>query len=192
MEELNDYLWETLYVLKSLYDHGKGKELFDSYASQNIDGDDCYEMALEAIGQIFEDTRCYYNEELELETNVFFDPMITEFFRLCEQYETEDGIPPKNNQFRQDLYHAIDTGFYFSSYSYNYHVYSDTSKKNGCRIVLLFGCEFCNHYEAVDGLLDVYDAFEYQLQRLKEELGMVRKGEILTLPETRTEERKAA
>lgn len=192
MEELSDYLWEALYVLKSLYDHGKGKNLFDSYAAQNIDGDDWYEMAMEAVGQIFEDTRCYYNEEKEIEVNVFFDPMITEFFRLCAQYEATNGILPEGNQFRQDLYRSIRTGFAFNSYSYDFRVYDDPSKKNGCRIVLLFYCEFCNHYEAVDGLLDVYDSFEYYLQRLKAEMRLVRKGEILLLPEKSLEEKEAA
>lgn len=192
MEELSDYLWEALYILKSLYDHGKGEAILHYYAAHNIDGDDWYEMAMEAVGYIFLDTRGYYNEEKEIEVNVFFDPMITEFFRLCEQYETEDGIPPENNQYRQDLYRAIESGFCFNSYSYSYRVYTDTSRKNGCRIVLLLYCEFYNHYEVVNGLLDVYDAFEFQTQRLKEELGIVRKGEILTLPEKSSAEKEAA
>ena len=192
MDELCYYLWETLYVLKSLYDHGKGQNLLDYYASHNIDSDDFYEVAMEAIGHIFEDTRVYYNGEQEIETNVFFDPVITEFFLLCDQYETERGILPESSQFRQGLYRAIESAFCFNSFSYTYTVYTDTSKKNGCRIVLLFYCEFCNHYEAVDGLLDVYDAFVEQTRRLKEEMGLTRMGKILTLPEVRSETKEAA
>lgn len=79
-EELDYYMWETLYVLKELYDHGKGKALLDSYAPCEIDGDYCYEVARAAIGDVFEDTRDYYDEEQEIEINVFFDPIITEFF----------------------------------------------------------------------------------------------------------------
>lgn len=190
MEELGYYLWESLYILKELYDHGKGKDILDYYAPYKINGDYFYEMAVEVIGDVFEDTRCYYNEEQDLEVNVFFDPMITEFFQLCEQYEAEGGIPPENNPFRQNLYRAIESGFYFSSYSYGYHVYDDTSRKNGCRIVLLFYCEFCNHYEAAGGLLDVFDAFVYQTTCLKEALGMSKKGEIIPLP--RNDRKEAA
>lgn len=189
---MSDYLWETLYILKGLYDHEKGGDFLKYYAGLEIDGDYFYEMAMEAIGYVFEDTRLYYDEEKEIEVNVFFDPIITEFFRLCGQYEAENGIEPENNRFRQSLHRAIDIGFRFSSYSYNYHVYTDTSKKNGCRIVLLFDCEFINHYEAVVGLLEVYDAFVEQILRLKEELGMSKKGGIIPLPENNEESERAA
>ena len=192
MELFNDYLWEALYILKALYDHGKGEKLVNRYRDREVDGDDMYEIAMEAIGYVFADTRFYYDEEKEIDVNVFFDPMITEFFRLCEQYEAEDGVPPENDPYRQELYQAIDTGFSFNSYSYIYRVYTDTSKKNGCRIVLLFYCEFCTHYEVPGGLLDVYDAFEEQTLRLKRELGMVKPCEVLTMPALHTEEQEAA
>lgn len=188
MEELSYYLWETLYIMKGLYDHDKGKNILDYYAALKLDGDDFYELAMEAIGCVFEDTRCYYDEENQMEVNVFFDQIITEFFRLCEQYEAENGIPPEANRFRRSLDSAIRSGFHFGSYSYGYHVYNDTSRKNGCRIVLLFDCEFCNHYEAVGGLLDVYDAFVYQTSCLKDELGMSKKGEIIQLPQVTDKE----
>ena len=31
--DINDYLWETLYIMKALFDHGKGQSLLDSYAN---------------------------------------------------------------------------------------------------------------------------------------------------------------
>lgn len=188
IEELDYYLWETLYILKELYDHGKGKAILDDYAPYEITGDYCYEVAREAIEHTFEDTRNYYNEEEDLEINVFFDPIITEFFQLCEQYEAETGIPPETNRFRNAITHAIESGFCFDGYSYGYHVYNDTSRKNGCRIVLLFYCEFCSYYEVPGGLLDVYDAFEYQTSLLKAELGMSKTGKIILLSERERKE----
>jgi len=189
MGELNDYLWEALYILKGLYDHGKLEDLLRFYRDREIDGDDFYEMATEAIGHVFEDTRCYYNEEKEIETYVFFDPLITEFFRLCEQYEKENGMPPENNDFRQALYRSIRSEFQFNSYSYDFDVCDDTSRKNGCRIVLLLYCEFCTHYEVVDGLLEVYDSFAYYTRQLQEALGMAKRCEIISMPvESRNKE----
>lgn len=53
---------------------------------------------------------------------------------------------------------------------------------------MLFYCDFCSYYEVPGGLLDVYDAFEYQTSRLKEALGMSKKDEIITLPKSDKEE----
>ena len=182
MEDMCEYLWETLYVLKALFDHGKAGSMIRMYENREIDGDDLYEMAMEGIGCVFADTRCYYNEEEELDVFVFFDPIITEFFRLCEVFEAKNGIPPENDSFRQEVYRTINYSFSFNSYSYSYHLYTEPARKNGCRIVLLLYCEFCAHYEAVEGLLDIYDTIVEQTVRLKEVLGMVGKAELTAFP----------
>lgn len=192
MDELNDYVWEAVYILKELYDHGKGRELIESYKDEKLSEDDFYQMAMEAIGYVFADSRFYYNEDKELDVNVFFDPVITEFFQLCKQYEEAKGISEEGNRFRQELYKGLQSDFYFSSYSYDFRLYDDTTRKGGCRIVLLLYPEFGNHYEAVGGLLDVYDTFAYQTKRLKEEMGLTGKGEILTLQAPESTEKEAA
>lgn len=192
MDELNDYVWEAIYILKELYDHGKGQELIEIYKDEKLSEDDFYQMAMEAIGYVFADSRFYYNEDKEIDVNVFFDPVITEFFQLCKQYEEAKGIAEEGNRFRQELYKSLQSDFYFNDYSYDYHIYDDPAKKDGCRIVLLLYPEFNTHYETVGGLLDAYDTFVYQAKRLKEEMGLTRKGEILTLPATESTEKEAA
>ena len=192
MDVLTDYLWEALYVLKELYNHGKGETLFESYRGKAIDSDDFYELAMEAIGHVFADTRTYYNEEKEIETNVFYDPVITDFYRLCEQFETEHGLSSKDNPYRQSMDRAISSAMSFNSYSYNYEIHETTKKERGCHLVLMFDCEFCVHYEAVGGLLNVYDAYEYETKRLKRALGLEKPCQVLTMPSAATEEQEAA
>ena len=182
MDELNDYVWEAIYILKELYDHGKGQELIEIYQDEKLSEDDFYQMAMEAIGYVFADSRFYYNEDKEIDVNVFFDPVITEFFQLCKQYEEAKGIAEEGNRFRQELYKSLQSDLCFNDYSYDYH----------CRIVLLLYPEFGTHYEAVGGLLDAYDTFAYQAKRLKEEMGLTGKGEILTLPAAESTEKVAA
>ena len=192
MDELNDYVWEAIYILKELYDHGKGQELIETYQDEKLSEDDFYQMAMEAIGYVFADSRFYYNEDKEIDVNVFFDPVITEFFQLCKQYEEAKGIAEEGNRFRQELYKSLQSDLCFNDYSYDYHIYDDPAKKGGCRIVLLLYPEFGTHYEAVGGLLDAYDTFAYQAKRLKEEMGLTGKGEILTLPAAESTEKVAA
>ena len=175
MEELDEYLWETLYIVKSLYDHEKSRELLDAIKSDPLDSDDFYRLATETMGYVFADTREYYNEDQELEIWVFFDPMFQEFYSLCDRYERECSLPPEKNQYRLDMQHTLQYSLTFGNYDYGYRIYDDPNKK--CRIVLLLGCEFMCHYEVVPGLLDIAEAYQIQIGRLKEALGLCEKSD---------------
>ena len=185
--EIDDYLWETLYIMKALHDHGTGGELLAAYKDETMDADDYCNLAMDAIGHIFERTFLYYNEEKELEVWVFFDPIFQEFYSLCAQYERERHVMPENNPFRQDMEKSLEYDLYFNSYDYGYHIYDDAGKK--CRIVLMLGCEFQGYYEIVPGLLDIDEACRIQTQKLREELGLIPRREDAT---PAAEERKEA
>ena len=169
--DINDYLWETLYIMKALYDHGKGQNLLDSYANVVMDPDYYGDVIWDSIGYVFADTRHYYQEEKDLEVWVFFDPMIQEFYSLCARYEQERHVKQEENPYRKDMRRSLEYGLAYNDYDYSYQVYDDYKKK--CRIVLLLGCEFQCHYEVVPGLLDICEAYGIQTQKLKEELGLI-------------------
>ena len=171
--EIDTWLWEALYVIKALHDHGKHEEILKSYREQTLSGEDFYEITLDAISSVFEDTRVYYNEDKEIEVFVFFDPVITEFYRLAEQYERERGIREEDDLFRQEMKRSLVTGLYFNDFDYGYHLYDHPDKPHGCRLVLLFGCDFRAQYEVAPGLLDIYEAYCQHTQRLKKELGVI-------------------
>ena len=180
MIEVPEYIWEALYVMKALFDHGRGEKLLAEYRSVVVHSDEydiCLEILSEAVACVFADTRRYYNEDKELEVWVFFDPVFQEFYSLCEQYEQQRFVPPKDNPFRMDLDRSIEYGLSYCSYDYGYHIYDNPAKPNGCRIVLMLGCEFGDWYSISPGLLDIREAYHIQVKKLKEELGLLPNGE---------------
>ena len=171
MIEINSWLWEGIYTLKQLYDHGKTDGTLKDFKSHTLDSDDAGEIAMSALYDVFATTRDYWQERDETETYVFFDPVLDEFFRLCRAYEHVNHMAPKDNPFREDMYRAIQSGLLFDDYSYNYLVYDGSQRDGRCKIVLKLYPEFCHTYEVAGGLLEIYDALRDQTERLKKEPG---------------------
>lgn len=170
--EIDTCIWEALYVIKALYDHGKHEDMLKWFGGRELNSDDYYEIASDAITCVFADTKVYYNEDKEIEVFVFFDPVITEFYRLLERYERERGIREEDDLFRREMNRSLESGLCYNSFDYGHRLYDHPEKPHGCRLVLLLGCEFYVHYEVAPGLLDIYEAYCQQVQRLKEELGL--------------------
>jgi hypothetical protein len=106
------------------------------YKDAEINGDNFYEMVYEAVSSVFENTSNYYNEEDEVETWVFMDPLLDEFCRLCGDYEKSRGVSEVDNPFRKDFESILRSGFSFGSYSYNYDW--KRRRRPGKRRLLLF------------------------------------------------------
>ena len=182
MKEVDDLIWGSLYVMKALFDHGQGGDLLAQYGGTVIDTeyfDDCFDIMMNAIPCIFADTRQYYDEEKEQEVWAFFDPVFQEFYSLCGRYERERRISAEDDPFRRDLNHALEYSLRFSSFDYNFKIYTDPTKPHGCRIVLMLGCDFGSLYEVAPSLLDICEAYHIQIKKLKEELGILPKEESI-------------
>ena len=192
MREFDTYLWQGLYILKKMYDHNCGEQLLAEYNGQPIDSDDFYSISMEAIGYIFEDVRQYYNPNKEVETFVFFDPVITEFYKLCEQYEQQTKTPKEHNSFRRDMNRALTSDLQFDSYDYGWLEYNDTTRKNGYRLVLLLGIEFVCQYELPEGLLEAKASYRYHRDRLKKELERLNDNDTLIPFPSKQERRQLA
>lgn len=193
MTELSTWLWESLYTLKQMHDHGRADKLLAYFGADEVDGETVYEIACEGIGHVFADTRSYYNHKEEIETLVFFDPIITNFYQMCAEYERRKGIPFQQNPYWTDMERAISSGFSFGDYSYSHGIYTDPQDHSGCKLILLFYPEFCSHYAVPGGLLDIRDAFISNTERLRRELDHMEQNRLITLPiAENTEERMAA
>ena len=178
MIEISEYLWETLYAIKAVYDHDPKAQIFQLYKDTAIDGDDLFEIAENAINQFFDDTREYFNEDNEVATYVFFDPIITQYWKLCDEYEKRLQLDPKENRFRSDMNRALESALYIPDYSYNAAWYSDTKHKNGCRIVILCYLEFNTYHWIPTALSEAYDAFVHYTQQIKAAIAEVDQPKI--------------
>lgn len=180
MVEICDLLWEGLYTIKDLYDHGREDAVLAELRSHPIDADYAGEIAIESICAVFQDTLESYDEKWEADVYVFFDPVFDEFQALCLAYEREKNIKPARNPYRAEMQQAIRSGLYFGDCSYDYWYYDGTQRDRTCKLVLKIYPEYYCYYEVTGGLLDIYDAFRDQIKRLKEELHM---SEQSALPE---------
>lgn len=191
MVEIGNYLWESLYILKEMYDHDEDSPVLKWYRDLTLDGDDMYEIAVNAMGEVFRDTRNYYDEEKEYDVYVFFDPVITEFWTLCETYEARAGLRKEDNPYRHEMLQAIDSALYIPDYSCGTYSYGDTKRKNGCRLVLVLGIEFGSHYMVPGALCEAYEAFEIMIKRVRNALEELDKQKVVAFPAPQ-EERRAA
>lgn len=170
MMELSEEFFAMLRLTKSLYDNGLADQLKRWYGFCPLDADDYWEIAHESIGWVFRDTRGYYNEEAEIETWLFIDPVIDRFCSLCQEYEHRKGIPQKENLYRRDMEQIVHDSFTFNSYSYGYD-WRLSEEDRGRKCLLLFlGCEFYSLDEVVGGLLEIKDGFEAMTSYLEDEL----------------------
>lgn len=193
MEEISTWLLESLYTIKQMYDHGCADDVLETYGDYELDGDMVFEIASDCMERVFSDMRHYYNQSEETETLVFFDPIITNFYLLCEEYERKSGLPPQENPYRVEMQRAISSGFSFDDYSYGHAIYTTPNGHSGCKLVLLFYPEFCSHYAVPNGLLEIRDAFVYATERMHKKLEKTEHSRVIELPVAENpEERMAA
>ena len=192
MVEISEWLWETIYVMKQVYDHNPDAPLLRMYRDSVLDGECVYEISQNAVDQFFADTRGYYDSDKDLSIYVFFDPIITEYWKLCDEYEERTGLKPEDNRFREAMDRALSSALSIPDYSYNAVWYSDTKRKNGCRLVLLCYCEFYGYHWIPGALGEAYDTFVYQTNRIKEALAELEKPKIVELPKRKRQRKKAA
>jgi len=186
MTELYEEFFKMLRLAKNLYDYGLADRFRGSFDSYQLDGDNCWGLAYEATGWVFSDTRQYYNEEIEVETWLFCDPVIDRFCRLCQKYEDRRGISEGENPYRRDMERIMHDGFCFSGYSYGYgYSWRLSPKDRGRKCLLLFtDNNFCNSDEVPEGLLDIKDGFESMNAQLEKELSKETRMIPLALTET--------
>lgn len=176
MIEISDWLWECLYAIKQLYDHGKADELLDEWKDNRLDSDDIGEISMRGLYCAFEETVDDWQSWDGTDIYVYFDPVLDEFYRLCLEYEQTYGLTKESNPFRQTIGRAISSALNFDDYSYEYIVYDGSQRDGRCKIVLKLFPDFCHLYEVTGGLLELYDAYCSQTKRIKQELS----GEVAT------------
>lgn len=190
MIELYGEFFAMLRFTKRLYDCGMAERLMGWYGTCELDADYYWELAREAIGWVFQDTRLYCNNSEEIDTWLFIDPIIDRFCKLCLEYENRQGISEEDNPYRRDMEKILHSGFVFSGYSYGYD-WRLSKESRGRKCLLLFtGCEFYSQDEVPAGLLEIRDGFETIVANLEKELS--KETRIIPLPLAAETQRKEA
>lgn len=181
MIDVDDYLWETVFMLKVVYDHNPGAPILRNYKTTVMDGDYAYEIAESAIDEFFAHTCRDYNDEEDLSIYIFSDPLITEFWKLCDKYEEKLRLNPKENKYRTEMDRDLDSALYIPDYSYDARWFMDTRNEGGCRLELLCYCEFCGYFWIPEALSEAYDAFVFHTNRIKKAIADLERAEPVEL-----------
>lgn len=160
--------FEFLSVAKNLYDYGLLDKVREGCGYLEI-CEDYYSLAWDGIASVFTKFGSYFREETGVETLVFFDPVITEFYRLCAMYEARRDIRKDRDLFRDEMEKAVYRCFCLNSYDYDV-LLCDGSRKGGAKLVILSGEEFCGYTELPGALAEARNTFENYCERLKKAL----------------------
>lgn len=170
MIELYDEFFSMLRFAKRLCESNMADRLKNWFGFCPLDGDCYWELAYETISWVFQSTCHYYNEESEIETWLFMDPVIDHFCQVCQEYEGRKNIAGEDNPYQKKMEQIIHEAFCFNYYSYGYD-WRLSDKKRGRRCLLLFtGCEFYSHDAIFDGLMEIRDGFETITAHMEAEL----------------------
>ena len=173
---LDEGVFEFLSIAKEIYDGGLMDKVLENCGNLDV-CEEYYCIAWEGIAAAFQRFRQYYNEEKEIATMVFFDPVITEFYRLCGLYERQKGIADKDNSFRQKGEQEVYQCFTLDAYCYDVLLYD--GRRGKPRLVILAGEEFYGHGELPGVLAEVRDTFKAYCEQLKRELAAEKPAMIM-------------
>lgn len=143
--------FEFLSVAKNLYDHDLLDKVLEGYQNPEV-CEDYYSLAWDGIASVFENFRQYYRDETAVETLVFFDPVITEFYRLCAMYEAQKGVSKKRNPLRKQMEQEVYQCFCLDSYDFD--LFLCDSRKGALKLVFLSYEEFYGHSELPGALVE--------------------------------------
>lgn len=167
MFEIDPCTFECLTVAKRLYDAGLMDRVLEACGTWEV-CEDYYSLAWEGICRVFKKFRQYYNDRDGIETMVFFDPVISEFYRLCALYEDKTGVDKDHDPLRKEGERNVYNCFYLNAYDYDVQLYD--GEYGSPRLVILSGEEFFGHSKLPEVLADVRDTLEAHCARLKKAL----------------------
>lgn len=173
MRYIDPCCFEFLSVAKRIYDSGLMDKVVKNFGNLEV-CEDYYSVAWEGIACVFDGFWQFYNEDIAVETMVFTDPVITEFYRLCGLYEAGHGIGKDDDPFRKDCAQDVCECFRMDSYDYDVRLYDGAHGAR--RMAILTGEEFFGHAELPSVLADVKSTFITYCEKLKRELAAENTG----------------
>jgi len=171
MEVLNASTFDNPSTALLMAEEGYLDTFLDNCGGMDVDDEEDYWISLCAATCVFPDLRQYYNEEIEAEIIVIFDPLIDEFCRLCTEYEQRANIEPGESDLRRAAIRYIYDSFDFPGYCYDYNFCLCDGGHGRKRLVMLYGMEFCGFNQLPQAFADIRNALECQMSRLHVEMG---------------------
>lgn len=166
---IDPYTFEFLSIAKNLYDCGLLDKVLEEYGQLEI-GEDYYFLAWSGIASAFAECKQYYRDETEIGILVFFDPVITEFYRLCAMYEAQKGVSKKRDPLRRQMEQEVYQCFCLDSYDFD--LFLCDSRKGAPKLVFFYGGEFYGHSELPGALVEARNTLKRHCVHLRKVLSL--------------------
>lgn len=178
--ELEPYFFDNLRVAKQLWDAGAAERFLKWCGSYPVDTEEYYELFYDGVASVYEETRTYYNEKREIETLVLFDPLMDEFFRLCQEHERRKGVSPENNQLRRTGQRKVHDSFGIVDYCCDWRLCDEQHGRP--RLVILFDCNFYGYHALPGAVAESRNELKNQIMELKKVLAGLKPQPAIPLP----------
>lgn len=179
-----DWVMQMLYMAYPFYAHNRLGELLNVLGDDfDLDPINFAEMGDIAVSEVFHDTKCYFHDYYgrpkenwrrkefeERSVLVMRDPVLTEYDRMCREYERRMNITSVQNPYATALEEVVHRAMQLQGYAYDYCWYEGTQDKKGPRLVLMLLPEFESQYELPQELFRILDFCEERGQQLRQEL----------------------
>lgn len=163
----------ALYIAKAFADAGKLEKLIDLCGDQ-LREDSYYEYISCAWEIISESAYINYKRQYEYDydiTHIYFsEPVMVEYYRLCEEYGRRHRLKEKDNPYYKDARTHVNYCLSFNAYCYDYEIITGTAKKRSSGIHVVFDDEFYEHQFLFAGLLEAFDYYKNKVNELKQVL----------------------
>ncbi len=162
--EIGDMM-NALGIAKKFYDHGKWGPFYSAAKGCLDEYDGCFWLAQESMPYVTEFVGDYENpigdgDDGNLYTYYFCDPIIRKFFSLCEAYESQSGISPEENPYRQRIEDGVCRCVQRVEGFFCYLIRSKTHKLKGSGFVIIYDDEFYDFTGLLFAVFDILDCFK--------------------------------
>ncbi len=161
--------------MKYFHDSPQWEEVKARFGDIDLNDEDfLVELSYEAIGWIFKETTIDFNEDYETDIWIFFDPVIDDFTRLCQEYEEQSGLEEEHDPYRQQGIRTICDSFgAISGYGFDFS-WRLSAKDHGRKRILFFsGPEFWDLTALAVALMEIRTSLEDLNRRLEQELKVI-------------------
>ena len=175
---MNDYFCDdfinvlgALQMIKLVCESGHKSEIIEACGNATLETDLYFEIywdCLQTCADFVANPRCR-DEETDLW--IFSDKQMTQYHRLCKEYEDLKGIHPKENPFHNNVVEKVDQYMgEINDYSYGWTHKKGIRHQYASALYVYFGPEFYQFVEMISSICKIFSFYHTELIKLEKEV----------------------
>jgi hypothetical protein len=157
-----------VYIIKLFHDYGRGDKLRNDYL---LDNDYFWELQYEAMENVTDCTFWRTKEYDNTHRFYYYDTAMTEFYRLCREYDSLRGIVKRNNPYFTRAEATVYDALHNVYDSLGYTLHTKTNHPWSCRLIVEFDGDYFDEYRRLlESLLHIFDFYHKEVEVLRAKL----------------------